>query len=324
MLQRRRMIILIEYVTVEFKSKVGVCSIKLYTKFTCIYGKDSGEGKTQFLNYLREAIELNSLRITASNGQEVHIVPEGGLEDALKIPNRILILDEATSVHCTFIKLLQNYHGLLICISRNLPLKGDYGLKSIYLLKRTNTWFTLINDNSLRMYDSPCRIDQVITEAGEGHSENELLKLYIPNIMAAGGRDNIPKLIRNIQGNVLVFTDLGNIGRIYHLLKKRCIQYESLYVYNYQAFEELLYKSKLVNGTDSLYNISSLYFISLERYFEKALEDTTKGTPLEYHHGKYLSAAYLDIRNCQKIFDTTIGKPLWELINTIKLGEDLC
>ena len=67
-----------------------------------------------------------------------------------------------------------------------------------------------------------------------------------------------------------------------------------------------------------------MYFISLERYFEKALEDTTKGTPLEYHQGKHLSAAYLDIRNCQKIFDTTIGKPLWELINTVKLGEDLC
>ena len=44
--------------------------------------------------------------------------------------------------------------------------------------------------------------------------------------------------------------------------------------------------------------------MSLETYYEKALEEITKGTSLEYHHGKPLAAAYLDKSNCQKIFDT--------------------
>lgn len=316
MIQRKRRDFLRNSITVDFKSIYGSSSITLYSKFTCITGVNSGEGKTEFLNILRVLLRQNKCTITADNGYEVNIVLDtANLKTAITNGKpSILIIDELTFERSFLIKEAIKSNKLIICVNRSYPLKGEYPLMGIYTLQRKDDWFELTRSDHLPLLsdqDVPIRI---ITEASAGHSEHELLSVYFNNIKAACSRNKLAKYLRHTTEPILVFADLGNIGRALYLLKKRCEENPNIRFYDYQAFEELLFKSSLVQGTDDKYPQSSLDFMSLETYYEKALEEITKGTSLEYHHGKPLATAYLDKSNCQKILDTDIGRPLYKLI----------
>lgn len=304
-------------ITVDFKSIYGTATIKLYSKFTCISGENSGEGKTEFLTTVRDLLVQGLCTITASNGWDITIVIEAGvLKDVIqKEEPGIIIVDELMSEHYNLVKRLSKSNKLVICVNRSYPLKGEYPLIGTYALVREGDWFTF-KDNTklLPLLSDSFAPDIILTEASANHSENELLSIYFQNIKASGSRDKIEKHLRNTSENILVLADLGNIGRALHILCKRCKENPNIRFYDYQAFEELLFKSDLVQGDDNRYPKSCLDFLSLETYYEKALEDFTRGTPLEYHHGEPLAVVYLDKSNCKKIFDTDIGRPLYKLI----------
>lgn len=157
------------------------------------------------------------------------------------------MVDEALILNDNTIKKANNSKHLIIAITRNMPLKASYPLCGIYFIKRdAKGWFTIEKDDVLALACNDDKFDIIITESGEQKSENELLSVYIDNLVAAGGRDKIEHVLRNINGKVLVLADLGNIGGAYYILRKRCQQNPDIKFYNYQAFEELLVNSLLV------------------------------------------------------------------------------
>lgn len=313
-------------ITVDFNSIYGTASIKLYSKFTCISGENSGEGKTEFLNVLRLLLRQNKCTITADNGYEVNIVLDNANLKPIITYGKpsILIIDDLTFEQSFLIKEVVKSNKLIICVNRSYPLIGEYPLIGTYTLVREGDWFTF-KDNTklLPLLSDSFTPDTILTEASANHSENELLSIYFQSIKASGSRDKIEKHLRNTSENILVLADLGNIGRALHILCKRCKENPNIRFYDYQAFEELLFKSDLVQGDDNRYPKSCLDFLSLETYYEKALEDFTRGTHLEYHHGEPLAVVYLDKSNCKKIFDTDIGRPLYKLIQNTETFDCL-
>lgn len=303
-------------ITVVFSSIYGTASITLHSKFTCISGDNSGEGKTEFLSMLDLLVLNGECTITASDGRPVVIITSHPtLQENIKHDySEIILIDELMFEQANIISSIVKSNKLIICVSRSYPLKGEYPLIGIYNLKRKDDWFELINDEHLPILSESDIPTKIVTEASNCHSENELLSIYFDMVTSSNGRDKLERKLRYTTEPILVFADLGNIGRALYLLKKRCEENPNIRFYDYQAFEELLFKSSLVQGTDDKYPQSSLDFMSLETYYEKALEEITKGTSLEYHHGKPLVTAYLDKSNCQKIFDTDIGRPLYKLI----------
>lgn len=111
---------------------------------------------------------------------------------------------------------------IIIAITRNMPLKASYPLCGIYFIKRDcRGWFTIEKDDALALAGNSDKFDTIITESGVQKSENELLSVYIDNLVAAGGRDKIEHVLRNINGKVLILAGLGNIGGAYYILRKR-------------------------------------------------------------------------------------------------------
>lgn len=193
----------------------------------------------------------------------------------------VFIMDEALLANNDFLIKLNMSRHVYIVICRSFPLLGSYPYVGMYTLKRNNNWFTFDNLNTLRLYSINTPVDIIVTEASYEHSENELMQRYFTNILSAGGRDKIDKTIRNLSDKrILVLADLANIGCSCRLLSKRCQQNKTLYFYDYQCFEELLFKSKLVNGSDNDFTGLSTESISLEKYYERALESKNKNTDL--------------------------------------------
>lgn len=304
------------YLTVDFKKGSYVTSITLFSKYTCILGKDSGEGKTDFIADLLLLKQYENIEITASNGMPVEIVESTDITNTLHnkdAGDRILIIDELLSQKADVLAYANTTNNLFICITRTLPLHGDFPLCGIYNVIRTNNWFNIIPAEPLRLYRGE-DVDTIITESCENRSEHELLNAYCVKAKAANGRDEIAKVVDDKQEAILVLADLGNIGRAYAILMKRCSENHKLYFYGYQCFEESLYKSELVNGTDDNTPIDNFSVVSLERFYEKALTEKTENTSLCYKHGKPLASEFLDHINFDKLFNTNIGKYLKVLL----------
>lgn len=122
--------------------------------------------------------------------------------------------------------------------------------------------------------------------------ENMLHEIGFKNIVAACGRDNIEKKLRNTVCKVVVFADLCAIGRTYRLLMKRCQENENIRFYNYDSFEHLICCSKLFQSSVAENKQNSFSFITLERYYECVLSEITFQTAFQYKHGKPLTKAF--------------------------------
>lgn len=132
----------------------------------------------------------------------------------------------------------------------------------MYTLYRTTTWFKLKNVE-LRLYNGE-DVECIVTEAKAGCSENELVSQYCNNIIGAGGRDRVHRVLKNIDRPTLVLIDLGNINKAYKILAKRCFQNEKLYFYDYQAFEQLLCESDLVKHLGKEANLDIFDCLTIE------------------------------------------------------------
>lgn len=97
-------------------------------------------------------------------------------------------------------------------------------------------------------------------------------------------------------------------------MRKRCLQNPDIRFYPYQAFEELLLNSPLVRHLGKRCSLDAFNCLSLEKYYEAVLEDITKGSYLEYHHGKCLPDAFLDKNNINDVFNSSVGHVLLDII----------
>ena len=290
--------------------------IDIYSHYTCIYGVDSGEGKTEFFEIVGSGVNTGDILIESE--LPFVLATEINFHSILTLSERsIIMVDEALILNDNTIKKANNSKHLIIAITRNMPLKASYPLCGIYFIKRNaKGWFTIEKDDVLALAGNGDKFDTIITESGKQKSENELLSVYIDNLVAAGGRDKIEHVLRNINGKVLVIADLGNIGGAYYILRKRCQQNPDIRFYNYQAFEELLVSSLLVKRYGNEIYLNPFDYLSLEQYYENVLESATAGTILEYKHGSRLAEPFLDKSNQEDIFNSNVGRILWEVLNS--------
>ena len=306
---------MIESVRLDFKCNDKIASIKLYSKFTGVVGINSGEGKTELLAKMEQLSTEGMLSMSASNGSPVAISSVGNLMLTLQYTEQsIIIIDEALTLRKDLLLAMVKSNHLFVCICRTLPLRGAYPLCGIYHIERYEDWYQF-NEASLPLYSGTESIDLIITESSKDSSEYELLNVYTDKLNAAAGRDRLYKHIKlNKDKNILVLCDLGNIGKAYSILKYLTDEYPNVYFYDYQAFEELLYKSKLVGGDISTESIKPTDFLSIEQFYEKVLEQVTSGTVYEYKHKKPLAGPYINKNNMELIFNTNVGRKLYDLL----------
>lgn len=245
------------------------------------------------------------------------------LDVILNSQNRLVIMiDESSMLNSNLIRKINESKHLFICITRSAPFKLDYPLFGMYRIEskcvNSSVEFDIIRMDPLPLARDFSKKYDIVVESAKGRSEHELLSNYIDGILPSGGRDNIERVLRRLSGNVLVFADLGNIGKAYSILRKRCKNNKNIVFYPYVCFEHLLRSSELVKSIRAkLSKLNPFDVLSLEVYYEKLLEEETKGTVLEYKHGKKLRSGYFDL----KVFDSKVGKGILEYINRFGKNE---
>ncbi len=324
-------------ITVTFSSLVNGSSVSivLYSRFTCIYGEESGEGKSHFFSVLEEGLGNSglapSLKVDISNPEFGFTMAygESDFEHAVMVTKRknIILVDEASVALGKFQSLVNESQHIFICITRSLPFKMMYPLSGIYTVNRVQNGesydFSIEGLKELSLVSIKSiwsKFDYIVTEASKNHSEHELLSLYFDNVIAANGRDRLQKVLLTLSRSkpnckILVFADLGNIGPAYAILAKRCKNNPNIKFYNYLCFEQLLYSSDLVRDLNrNSDSINRFMCKSLENYYSKKLEVETYKTELEYRHGKPLKPGYKLPENFLKLYSSKVSKVLKQYI----------
>lgn len=299
--------------------------ITLYSKFTCIDGKESGEGKTELLVRLQQGISLGE--IECNLGDSFAIADGSSIGALLNSRERLVIMtDESTLLRQDLLTKISKSKHVFVSITRAMLLRMDYSMMGIYVVERTSDdWFTIKNAESLPLITDSASVleaDTIVTESHVGRSEYELLNRYFNNLKAAGGRDRIEAALRQCN-TAVVFADLASIGRAYRLLKKRCQQNDSIHFYPYQCFEQLLFESPLIQDIANAPALrhtkigEALFdYETIERYYEDVLERLTANTKLEYKHGKGLAKVFLDETQRRAILDSNVGKLLLDAVDS--------
>lgn len=308
---------------VYFRKGNEETNITLYSHYTCIIGKYSGEGKSEFLaelaNEIAEGNKVFESELTVS------IADAASLPGILNNPNRqIVIIDEMAMLQRDVIARINESHHLFIGVSRGNPIKLDYPLKGIYSVERTANWYKI----SSLQYELPlvdqCKDCKIVMESRKNKSEHELLSKYFSNCIAASGKNNIEKYLRNKDDEICVFADLGAIGNAFTILRKRCNDNPKIKFYDYQAFEQLLVESPLLSDYAS--ECSVFDFMTLERFYEHELEEAFKSHEIKFKHGADLPDL-IRKASITELFNSGVGRKLLEYIevrerlNKIKVQE---
>lgn len=290
-------------------------SVTLYSHYTCLYGKESGEGKSYFVSLVSMLINSGQMDVVISDKSLSFTIANADSVMAV-IGNEkqryVVLIDESSMLSINALSELNKSKHIFICVCRSLPLRLNYPMNGIYKV----VW----DDESLDIIPIEClpvmkKVDKkrvIITEAEDDRSENELLSKYLDNVIASGGRDRIEKKLRYVDKPTLVFADLGVIGPAYALLKKRC-EGKDIVFYDYFCFEQLLYESNIVQKLGDCVSLSVFDFISIEEYYEKLLELSTK-KKIRYKHGRPLSKVFLNKNNFKHVFSGKVAKLLKEYI----------
>lgn len=301
-----------------------VLELELMSHFTCILGIDSGEGKSWFYDYIADNLPTGQVKIESE--LPVVVANNTNLFDYFEVPTRsIIFIDEwvLTKFSSQF-KIINESQHLFLCITRSFPFKTSSPLDGIYqITDDTDGWFKCnkLNDNNdLPLADKNFKFDYIVTEAQRDRSENEFLNAWSENssieVIGCNGKDRVAKVLKMLEKkyghpSVLVLTDLFSISGQYSLLRKRCRDNPNIRFYDYGSFEEMLFNSEFLSANTEL---NPLDFITLERFYETALEQFTSGTPYEYKHGNPLSKCYLKqcenctcIKICKQKFRQIVG-----------------
>lgn len=303
--------------TINVKFKVEgqpEVSLALCSKFTVIVGKDSGEGKSEFISALLDAKVSSKLNIQCE--YPVAISLTSTLDDIMDTTVRkVIVVDEPNTINIKMIEKMELSNHLFILICRGLPKRILCSYYGLYTLHREQDWFSIEKFNTLNISRKPRKPDVIITEAEDNHSENELIKAHTSiNVLAAGGSGKFKKAYSGVKDKkVLLLVDLGNILSIYRILKKYCNNAE---IYDYQCFEELLCECQLVKNNANKVVLDPINFKTLEKYYEALANAMTKGTKLEYQHGKPLACDFLEEKNFDAIFNNSIGSGLHKILKS--------
>lgn len=313
---------------VTFKSSNGShTSLVLYSHYTCIYGDDSGEGKSYFFDAVVERISQGDITVSVSDGLNFTTADAGSLEAILRLQEtHVVMIDELTMLRSNLLDKVNKSKHLFITINRGMALRLNYPLKGIYRIDYSvvngEDSFEFKQVSGLRVADAEFlkkSVDYIITESEKGRSEYQLLDVYSDNLVASSGQNKIYRQIKSHLGKrLLVFADLCAIGSAYDMLCRVIEKSDCVAFYPYDCFEHLLLGSKLVaKYGKEISKASQFSYFSLESYYEDMLEKSTKDTVVEYKHGKPLAKEYLDKKNFDLLFDSLVGNLLWEYLKKI-------
>lgn len=297
----------------EHRDPGKTIEIELLSKFTCINGRNSGEGKSEFLVELEQGIQLGE--ISCNLGDHFAIADAGSINALLQLTERtVIMMDETITLQSQILVKMQKSRHVFVCITRAMCLHFDYHLKGIYNVRRAQDWFLVARAETLPLLDHDLYgFDCIITESREKRSEYQMLsEIGFERMIAAGGRDEIEKKLRNSNEKILVFADLCAIGRAYRLLQKRCEANQNIRFYDYDSFEQLLCCSSIFSENARKSTWNSFSFITLERYYERVLTEITLHTEYQYVHGKPLSKAFSE--HWSELLDSNCGKYLKRFI----------
>ena len=128
-------------------------SIDCFSHYTCIFGKDSGEGKTQFYSEIEDGLLTESIEIEVTPQLPFTLATATTIEAILENPQRqVILIDEGSMLKQSVIKKVNNTKHVFISISRAMPLKMEYPLKGIYFLKRDDNWYKLEKDTTFQFF----------------------------------------------------------------------------------------------------------------------------------------------------------------------------
>lgn len=326
----------------------------LYSHYTLIEGIDSGEGKSWCYDTLRADFSDGLLSIECA--YPVVFADELSLTEVLDRKElAVIFVDEIVANKNSFRHLIDETKHLILAITRDSYFVSVAPLHGIYQVFSEEDRFVVrpFNfDQKLPMCASIDSADIIVTEASAEKSENALLSEVLKRcgvsleIVSAGGKDKIASKLLHLtrtrpDANIVVFMDLGNVSSQLRLLVKRCAQNKNISFYEWDAFEELLCQSNFVmNNSVRQVDYSPFSFLSLERYYERVLQELTKGMPFAYKHKTpivnhcYFEECFecneCDIECDNKlkaVFDSKVGRVLLEYLSkigrlTTEVGSD--
>lgn len=274
-------------------------SMTLFSHYTTVIGFDSGEGKTWMFDSVSRKQAAGELRIECE--YDVIFSTLESLERDLDLEERtVIITDEYTiSKSVSIMRKINNCRHLIIAITRTSLMRADSPLNGIYkIVPKADSVFDAVSvyeDNPLNLTRNLSGIEIIVTEAAFEKSEHQFISSLCKitgkklQIMAAGGKDNISKKLRQLSAEypdkgILVLMDLGNVSSQFKILKKRCSENHQIKFFDYICFEELLTEGSLFQPYCGLFQGDVFDFLTPERYYEKKLETITLGTPFAYKH----------------------------------------
>ena len=123
-------------VEISNKETGSVSKIKLFSHYTCLYGKDSGEGKTKFYASIEDGLAQDTMevKIIGDDSLKFTLATAGSIRAILdNRENRyVILMDESTMLKDDIIKKINESHHLFIGIGRSMPFKMDYPLAGLY------------------------------------------------------------------------------------------------------------------------------------------------------------------------------------------------
>lgn len=124
-------------ITVEINNKETsiVSYIELFSHYTCLYGKDSAEGKTKFYSSIEDGLTQDTveIKIIGDDSLKFTLATAGSLEAILDNKNRyVILMDESAMLKDSIISRINKSHHLFIGIGKSMPFKMDYPLVGLY------------------------------------------------------------------------------------------------------------------------------------------------------------------------------------------------
>lgn len=124
----------------------------LLHKYTCIIGKDSGEGKSELYALMENAVTRRSIDFQAP--YPVCLATPGTIMALLGLPMKyIFIIDEFSVLHKDVLRAIQDSQHLFICITRGIPRNISVSNDSFYHVKRNEVFFDVIHVNELMVVE---------------------------------------------------------------------------------------------------------------------------------------------------------------------------
>lgn len=121
---------MVEVITLKFnhQDQSKTIAFDLFSKFTCINGKDSGEGKSEFLMELEQGLQLGE--ISCNLGDSFAIADAGSINALLQLPSRtVIMMDEVIAFQAEILDKIRKSKHVFVCVTRAMRLHFDYHLK---------------------------------------------------------------------------------------------------------------------------------------------------------------------------------------------------